>query len=158
MSNNCFELRQQDIVRVEIYTASQCGINIPTSVVLQSLAERGSFTGTPKLTLAVTDTADVLLNAIPQLKVSNSRGKRGNTYKYDLQMELLCPRQQAETTVDALAADNFHVVVERASGARELIYSLQGASLLDIDQTHAQNNAIKLKATIQSMSHLIKLT
>ena len=66
-NQECKELIFDDIVRVEIYLASECNITLPSTIVLQSLIETENLLGTPLFVAAVTGSDAVMLSEAPSL-------------------------------------------------------------------------------------------
>ena len=71
--NLCLELRQDDIVRVDVYLASQCSMPVPAQVNSVQFINSNLFTGDPVLTLTLPLGDDVPMRDVPTLKVQNAR-------------------------------------------------------------------------------------
>lgn len=161
IENSCLEIRQEDIVRIDLYLPSECIISVPPSVVLQSLTKNAVLLGTPALSLALSlaaDSLEVQMTDAPSLKVSNARQQAGNIYTHDLQIPLQTERRNAESAVDALHGKDFNAVLTRADGSRDVVYALPNASAIDIDESQSTTSNITLKVKMLSMSHTIRLT
>lgn len=157
-NQECKELIFDDIVRVEIYLASECNITLPPTIVLQSLSETANLLGTPLFVAAFTGSDAVMLSEAPSLKVKNGLQTAGNVYSHDLSVPVMVERQQAESLVEQLLGKNFIVAYTRADGSRDLSLPLPDACSCSIDESHSTAVTTTLKAKIRSMSNLIKLT
>lgn len=157
---NCRESRLDDIVRIDIYPASQCSIPVPPTISIQSLVENNFFSGTPALSVAlsVSEETEGEMTDSPTLKVSTGRQQAGTVYKHDLQIPLKNDKTLAERAVDALQGHDFHCVYTHADGARDMSYALPNASTIDIDEQLSSNSSVIVKVKVASMSHPVILT
>lgn len=157
---NCRESRLDDIVRIDIYPASQCSIPVPPNITIQSLVENNFFSGTPALSVAlsVADDNEAELSDNPNLKVTTARQQAGTVYKHDLQIPMKNGKTLAERAVDALQGHDFHCVYTHADGTRDLSYALPNSSTTDLDEQLSANSSVLLKVKVLSMSHPITLT
>ena len=155
--NLCLELRQDDIVRVDVYLASQCSMPVPAQVNSVQFINSNLFTGDPVLTLTLPLGDDTPMQDVPTLKVQNARQASGNVYTHDLQAAVQLARQQVESAIEALNGKDFYVVYTRNNGAKDLSYALPNASMATIDETQSNNSVTTLKIKLQSMSALIRL-
>jgi hypothetical protein len=155
--NLCLELRQDDIVRVDVYLASQCSMPVPAQVNSVQFINSNLFTGDPVLTLTLPLGDDTPMQDVPTLKVQNARQASGNVYTHDLQAAVQLARQQVESAIEVLNGKDFNVVYTRNNGAKDLSYALPNASMATIDETQSNNSVTTLKIKLQSMSALIRL-
>lgn len=159
MTDNCTELRLDDLVRIDLLMADECTIPIPPTVTLHSLTASTLTLPTPVLSAAYTINSDdeAKLTDTPELKVSNARQASGNVYTHELTLPLLLERRKAEKAVDTLLGTDFHVLLTRADGSQDLSYCVPNGATLDLDETTSSNSSVKLTAKLLSMSHLIRL-
>ncbi len=156
-NNQCNEVISDEIVRVEIYLASQVNFTLPTTVPFQSINLTANLFGTAAFVAALSDADAVALDDSPTLKIKNARQEAGNVYVHDLQVPVLVERAAAESLVNTLKGEDFHVVYTRADGSRDMSMTLPNAASCDIEESHSSSAKTTLKIKIRSMSNLIKL-
>jgi hypothetical protein len=81
----------------------------------------------------------------------------GIVINHDLQVPVTAGFETTRTAVQGLQTRHFHVVLTTDDGTRYLLYSLPGSSLLLLDEQEVNQKAT-VKITLQSMSHVIRLT
>lgn len=155
--NYCLELRGEDIVRVDVYLASQCSIPVPPQVNCLQLINSNLFSGNPVISLTLALGDDTPMQDVPSLKVQNAVQMAGNVYTHDFQGAVQLARTKVEAAVEALAGQDFHAVYTRNNGTKDFSYSLPNASKATIDETNSTNTVTNLKIKLQSMSALIRL-
>ena len=130
MIQNCNEQLLDDVVRVDLVLASECKIGIPFQI-------------------AKTD--------MPGTRVVNGSPVDGIVVTHDLQVPVTAGFEATKTAVRGLQMRHFHVVLTTQDGVRYLLYSLPNTSLLLLDEQDV-NRTATVKVTLQSMSHVIRLT
>lgn len=166
MIQNCNEQLLDDVVRVDLVLASECKIDIPFQIALTEMAGTkvvgGSPTdiiGAPGLSLAynVQDGDDGEIDSAPVLKQTDKQVAAGIVVTHDLQVPVTAGFEATKTAVRGLQMRHFHVVLTTQDGVRYLLYSLPNTSLLLLDEQDV-NRTATVKVTLQSMSHVIRLT
>lgn len=166
MIQNCNEQLLDDVVRVDLVLASECKIDIPFQIALTEMAGTkvvgGSATdiiGAPGLSLAynVQDGDDGEIDSAPVLKQTDKQVAAGIVVTHDLQVPVTAGFEATKTAVRGLQMRHFHVVLTTQDGVRYLLYSLPNTSLLLLDEQDV-NRTATVKVTLQSMSHVIRLT
>jgi len=166
MIQNCNEQILDDVVRVDVVLASLCDLEVPfrvsvtemsgTKVVSGQTVDR---IGTPGLSLAynVQDGDDGEIENAPSLKQSEKQQAVGIVVSHDLQVPVTAGFEATKEAVRGLQTRHFHVVLTTADGTRYLLYSRPCTSLLLLDEQDV-NQQVTVKVTLQSMSHVIRLT
>ena len=156
MIQNCNEQLLDDVVRVDLVLASECKIGIPFQIAKTDMpgtrVVNGSpvdIIGAPGLSLAynVQDGDDGEIDSAPYLKQTD----------HDLQVPVTAGFEATRIAVEGLQTRHFHVVLTTDDGVRYLLYSLPNTSLLLLDEQDV-NRTATVKVTLQSMSHVIRLT
>lgn len=153
-NNECVETILDDIVRVDIYKASQSNVGVPRSIILHEVSLDAPFTGDPSLTLALNGDG-MRMQSVPTLKVSNGRQQSGNIYTHDLQANTNLSRKDILPVVDALQGVDCHILYTHVDGSRSLTYSLPNAFTIDVDESLNGNTTVTVKVKALSMSGLI---
>lgn len=166
MIQNCNEQLLDDVVRVDLVLASECKIDIPFQIALTEMAGTrvigGSavdIIGAPGLSLAynVQDGDDGEIDSAPVLKQTDKQVAAGIVVTHDLQVPVTAGFEATRIAVEGLQMRHFHVVLTTQDGVRYLLYSLPNTSLLLLDEQDV-NRTATVKVTLQSMSHVIRLT
>lgn len=166
MIQNCNEQLLDDVVRVDLVLASECKIGIPFQIAKTDMpgtrVVNGSpvdIIGAPGLSLAynVQDGDDGEIDSAPVLKQTDKQVAAGIVVTHDLQVPVTAGFEATKTAVRGLQMRHFHVVLTTQDGVRYLLYSLPNTSLLLLDEQDV-NRTATVKVTLQSMSHVIRLT
>ena len=166
MIQNCNEQLLDDVVRVDLVLASECKIDIPFQIAKTDMpgtrVVNGSpvdIIGAPGLSLAynVQDGDDGEIDSAPVLKQTDKQVAAGIVVTHDLQVPVTAGFEATKTAVRGLQMRHFHVVLTTQDGVRYLLYSLPNTSLLLLDEQDV-NRTATVKVTLQSMSHVIRLT
>ena len=166
MIQNCNDQTLDDVVRVDVVLASLCDFPIPFKVKLTEMAgtkvvdgQTVDRIGTPGLSLAysVQDGDDGEMDSAPSLKQTEKIQALGIVVSHDLQVPVTAGFEATKIAVGGLQTRHFHVVLTTDDGTRYLLYSLPGSSLLLFDEQDVNQKAT-VKQTLQSMSHVIRLT
>ena len=166
MIQNCNEQLLDDVVRVDLVLASECKIDIPFQIAKTDMpgtrVVNGSpvdIIGAPGLSLAynVEDGDDGEIDSAPVLKQTDKQVAAGIVVTHDLQVPVTAGFEATKTAVIGLQMRHFHVVLTTQDGVRYLLYSLPNTSLLLLDEQDV-NRTATVKVTLQSMSHVIRLT
>ena len=151
----CRESFLEDIVKVELYSVSECSIPIPFGIPLTEIV--GATFNIPAISIDLPGENDVQAQEVPTLKIANGRSLSGHIYTHDLQVAVNGGYIAVNDVIRKLQGVDFHIVYTLADETRWLSYSLPNTSLCDIDDTHAATRACMLKVKLQSMSNLISL-
>lgn len=166
MIQNCNEQLLDDVVRVDLVLASECKIGIPFQIAKTDMpgtrVVNGSpvdIIGAPGLSLAynVQDGDDGEIDSAPYLKQTEKQQAAGIVVTHDLQVPVTAGFEATRIAVEGLQTRHFHVVLTTDDGVRYLLYSLPQSSLLLLDEQDVNQKAT-VKVTLQSMSHVIRLT
>lgn len=166
MIQNCNEQLLDDVVRVDLVLASECKIDIPFQIAKTDMpgtrVVNGSpvdIIGAPGLSLAynVQDGDDGEMDSAPVLKQTDKQVAAGIVVTHDLQVPVTAGFEATRIAVEGLQMRHFHVVLTTQDGVRYLLYSLPNTSLLLLDEQDV-NRTATVKVTLQSMSHVIRLT
>lgn len=166
MIQNCNEQLLDDVVRVDLVLASECKIDIPFQIALTEMAGTKVVGGSPTdiigatgLSLAynVQDGDDGEIDSAPVLKQTDKQVAAGIVVTHDLQVPVTAGFEATRIAVEGLQTRHFHVVLTTQDGVRYLLYSLPNTSLLLLDEQDV-NRTATVKVTLQSMSHVIRLT
>ena len=166
MIQNCNEQLLDDVVRVDLVLASECKIGIPFQIAKTDMpgtrVVNGSpvdIIGAPGLSLAynVQDGDDGEIDSAPVLKQTDKQVAAGIVVTHDLQVPVTAGFEATRIAVEGLQTRHFHVVLTTDDGVRYLLYSLPQSSLLLLDEQDVNQKAT-VKITLQSMSHVIRLT
>ena len=166
MIQNCNEQLLDDVVRVDLVLASECKIGIPFQIAKTDMpgtrVVNGSpvdIIGAPGLSLAynVQDGDDGEIDSAPVLKQTDKQVAAGIVVTHDLQVPVTAGFEATKTAVRGLQMRHFHVVLTTQDGVRYLLYSLPNTSLLLLDEQDV-NRTATVKVTLQSMSHVVRLT
>lgn len=166
MIQNCSEQLLDDVVRVDVVLASLCDLEVPFQVRCTEMAstktvdgQTVSRIGAPGLSLAynVQDGDDGEIESAPSLKQTDKQVAAGIVVSHDLQVPVTAGFEATRVAVKGLQTRHFHVVLTTQDGTRYLLYSLPSTSLLLLDEQDV-NQRTTVKLTLQSMSHVIRLT
>lgn len=166
MIQNCNEQLLDDVVRVDLVLASECKIDIPFQIAKTDMpgtrVVNGSpvdIIGAPGLSLAynVQDGDDGEMDSAPYLKQTEKQQAAGIVVSHDLQVPVTAGFEATRIAVEGLQTRHFHVILTTDDGTRYLLYSLPGSSLLLLDE-QGVNATATVKVTLQSKSHVIRLT
>lgn len=166
MIQNCVEQILDDVVRVDLVLASRCDLEKPFQVSMTEMAgtktEGGQTVdriGAAGLSLAynVQDGDDGEIEDAPSLKQTDKQQAAGIVVSHDLQIPVTAGFEATRIAVNSLQTRHFHVVLTTDDGTRYLLYSLPNTSLLLLEEQEVNQNAI-VRVTLQSMSHVIRLT
>lgn len=166
MIQNCSEQILDDVVRVDVVLASLCDLPVPFKVKLTEMAGTKTVSGqtvdrigAPGLSIAysVQDGDDGEMESAPSLKQTEKQQAMGIVVSHDLQVPVTAGFEATKIAVQGLQTRHFHVVLTTDDGTRYLLYSLPGSSLLLLDEQEVNQKAT-VKLTLQSMSHVVKLT
>ncbi len=158
MENNCLEIRNEDIVRIDVYLSSQCNVSVPPQVNCTQLVKTNLFTGDPVVTLTLNLGDTIPMQDIPTLKIQNAAQQAGNVYNHELQATVPLARQRVESAIEALFGKDFCAVYTRSDGQQDFSYALPNTAKATVDETLSNNSVTLLKIKILSMSALISLT
>lgn len=166
MIQNCNEQLLDDVVRVDLVLASECNLVVPFQVAMTEMD--GSYNdggvmkdriGAAGLSLAydVQDGEEGEIESAPVLKQTEKQQAAGIVVSHDLQVPVTAGFEATRIAVEGLQTRHFHVVLTTADGTRYLLYSLPNTSLLLLSEQDV-NQKSTVKVTLQSMSHVIRLT
>ncbi len=159
MEQNCLEQMLNDVVLVELVPASRCNMMVPSQVHLIEIVEATGMIGTAALTIGMDVTDDVTgeMEDSPQLKQTEKREAAGVIVTHELQTAVIGGFEGVRAAVAALSGEDFNVVLTTDGGGRFMIYGLPNASQVTLTETDVDKTS-SLKVTVESMSHVIKLT
>ena len=166
MIQNCNEQLLDDVVRVDLVLASECKIGIPFQIAKTDMPGTRVVNGSPvdiigapglSLTYNVQDGDDGEIDSAPVLKQTDKQVAAGIVVTHDLQVPVTAGFEATRIAVEGLQTRHFHVVLTTQDGVRYLLYSLPNTSLLLLDEQDV-NRTATVKVTLQSMSHVIRLT
>lgn len=166
MIQNCNEQILDDVVRVDVVLASLCDLPVPFNVRLTEMAstkvvegQTVDRIGAPGLSIAynVQDGDDGEMESAPTLKQTDKQQAAGIVVAHDLQVPVTAGFEATRVAVEGLQTRHFHVVLTTQDGTRYLLYSLPNTSLLLLDEQDLNQKAT-VKLTLQSMSHVVRLT
>lgn len=166
MIENCKEQILDDVVRVDVVLASECDFAVPFQISLTEMSGTKTVDGqvvdrigAPGLSLAynVQDGDDGEIDSAPSLKQTEKQQAMGIVVNHDLQVPITAGFEATRHAVKGLQTRHFHVVLTTQDGMRYLLYSLPNTSLLLLDE-QSINQKTTVKVTLQSVSHVIRLT
>lgn len=166
MIQNCSEQILEDVVRVDLVKASLCDLPIPFNIKVQEMAgtkvvdgQTVDRIGAASLSLAysVQDGDDGEIDSTPVLKQSEKRQTAGIVVTHDLQVPVTAGFQATRTAVAEMQEEDFHVVLTTGEGERYLCYALPNTSQVALDE-QGVNQQMTVKITVQSVSHVVRLT
>jgi len=166
MEQNCLEQVLNDVVRVDLVPASACDLAVPFNVggltettgVKQVEGETVSRIGDALLSLAynVQDGDDGEIESAPTLKQTDKQQAAGIIVTHDLQVPITSGFQATREAVSLLLGIDFHIVLTTSEGTCYLCYGLPNTSSVLLEE-QGIDQSTTVKATLQSMSHVIKL-
>lgn len=166
MIENCKEQILDDVVRVDVVLASECDFAVPFQISLTEMAGTKTVDGQTidrvgaaglSLAYSVQDGDDGEMDSAPTLKQTEKQQAMGIVVNHDLQVPITSGFEATRHAVKGLQTRHFHVVLTTQEGVRYLLYSLPNTSLLLLDE-QSVNQKTTVKVTLQSMSHVIRLT
>ena len=170
MIQNCSEQILDDVVRIDLVLAASCHFAVPFQVSRVEMAVANLSEWTPQSTnhavigqallsvaYNVQDGDDGEMDSAPSLQQTEKQQAMGVVVSHDLQVPVTAGFEATRTAVEGLQTRHFHVVLTTDDGTRYLLYSLPGTSLLLLDEQNVNQQAT-VKVTLQSMSHVIRLT
>ena len=159
----------QDVVRIDFMPTVALKIAIPfkvpdvtSSVVTMSdntaLTDEKLFAAS---LLSLNLSGDGHTDAIPMdnstHKVTEQRSMAGIVRTHTLQIPIEVGSQTVREKEPALHAADFHIVLTTCDGTRYLAYGLLGTCQFAIDDQMGQEAQMTVRASVQSMSGLIKI-
>lgn len=166
MIQNCSEQILDEVVKVEMVLAAECDLPIPFQVPTTDMAGTKMVDGdivdrigTPALSIAcnVGDGDEGEMDNAPTLKMTEKQQAAGIVVTHDLQVTVNDGFEEVRNAVMGLQTRNFHVVLHSRDGIRYLLYSLPNTSLLLYNDQNI-NQTATVRVTLQSMSHIVRLT
>ena len=170
MIQNCNEQLLDDVVRIDLVLAASCHFDVPFRVSKVEMAVENLSQWTPQsanhpvigqalLSVAynVQDGDDGEMDSAPSLRQNDKQAADGITVSHDLQIPITAGFEATKIAVLSLQTRNFHAILTTQDGTRYLLYSLPGTSLLLLDEQDVNQKAT-VKVTLQSKSHVIRLT
>ena len=170
MIQNCNEQLLDDVVRIDLVLAASCHFAVPFQKQLTEMAVENLGEWTPQSTnhpvigqallsvaYNVQDGDDGEMESTPSLKQTEKQQAMGVVVSHDLQVPVAAGFEATRTAVQALQTRHFHVILTTQDGTHYLLYSLPGTSLLLLDEQDVNQKAT-VKVTLQSKSHVIRLT
>lgn len=170
MIQTCNEQILDDVIRIDLVQAASCHFSIPFQISQTEMAVANLSQWTPqstnhavigqaKLSLAfiVQDGDDGEMDSAPSLKQTEKQQAAGIVVSHDLQVPVTAGFEATRVAVQSLQTRHFHVILTTQDGTRYLLYSLPQSSLLLLDEQDVNQKAT-VKITLQSMSHVIRLT
>lgn len=160
MEQNCLEQMLNDVVQVDLVPASVCMMSVPSQVAgMVTMTEAQGMIGAAALTVAMDASGDVTgeMEDGPQLKQQEKREAAGTVVTHELQIAVTGGFEGIRTAVSSLSGVDFNVVMTTDGGERYLLYGLPNASEVLLTETDV-NKTSTLKVTMESMSHVIRLT
>ena len=166
----CNEQFLDNVVRVDVVLASSCHFVTPFKIKMTEMVVENLNQWTPQtsghpvigqalLSVAynVQDGDDGEMESAPSLKQSEKQQAMGVVVSHDLQVPVTAGFEATRIAVEGLQTRHFHVILTTDDGTRYLLYSLPGSSLLLLDEQDV-NTSATVKVTLQSASHVIRLT
>lgn len=170
MIQNCNEQLLDDVVRIDLVLAASCHFAVPFQVSLTEMAVANLSEWTPQSTnhpvigqallsvaYNVQDGDDGEMDSAPSLKQSDKQATSGIVVNHDMQIPITAGFEATKIAVQGLQTRHFHAILTTQDGTRYLLYSLPGTSLLLLDEQDVNQKAT-VKVTLQSKSHVIRLT
>ena len=167
MIQDCNEQILNDVVRVDLVPAELCDLAVPFQVSglteMSGTKNQGgqqvSRIGAAALSLAysVTDGDDGEIDSAPTLKQSEKRQAAGIVVSHDLQVPVTAGFEATRIAVNALNTKDFHALLTTDDGTKYLCYALPNTSSVLLDEQGIDSQST-VKVTLQSMSHVIRLT
>lgn len=170
MIQNCSDQLLDDVVRVDVVLAASCHFAVPFQVSRVEMAVENLGQWTPQSTnhpvigqallsvaYNVQDGDDGEIESAPSLKQTDKQVAAGIMVSHDLQVPVTAGFEATKIAVKGLQTRHFHVILTTQDGTRYLLYSLPGTSLLLLEEQDV-NQRTTVKVTLQSMSHVIRLT
>ncbi len=167
MEQNCVEQVMNDVVRVALVRASVCDLPVPfqvpgivdmagTKVVGGQTVDRiGSAVLSVAMTAGASDDGEI--DETATLRQTEKNQQAGKVITHDLQVVVTAGHEAVRTAVNALTGRYFHAVLTTQDGSRYLLYALPNTSVATLDEQDV-NKTSTLKVSIQSMSHVIRLS
>lgn len=160
MEQNCKEQILDDIVQVDIVAASKCLFVIPFQTAgIITMRENDKTIGPADISILynVQNDGEWEMDSAPLLKQSEKRSAAGIIVSHDLQVPILSGFESMREATNALHTKDFHVVMTTQEGVRYLLYSLPNSCEILFDEQDV-NQSSTIKVSLQSMSHIIRLT
>ena len=164
----CQELMMADVVRVDFIPKEGTTVPVPFSIPDQSQM-KGAYP-TPQnppegsvrfaaalLTLGVTyyNNIDAVFKSGGSLKVTSARDAAGIIRTHTLQMPVDRGFQSIRAVLQGI---DFYMVLTTYSGAQYFIYTLPNTSQFSLEEQMGESGTLTVKATVKSMSGVIRLT
>lgn len=166
MMDVCREQILDDVVRVDLVLASECEFPVPVQVATTTMAgtmvvggETVDRVGAAGLSVAymVQDGDDGEMDSAPVLKQTERSESAGVMVTHDLQVPVSAGFEATRTAVRGMQGRDFHAVLTTMDGSRYLLYAVPNGSQVLLDEQDVNQKAT-VKVTLQSMSHVIRLT
>ena len=152
----CQELFLDDVVRIDVYRASDVSCLLPALVNLQSIATTSvQLLADPILSLALDDSfedATALLKASPTVKSGPSRAAQGMVYSHEVTATAEIGIADLTAAIDRLYAQDYYIIYTRASGDKHFGFALPQTCTHNLDVSDGSGHTASLKLKYSSMS------
>ena len=165
----CQELLMQDVVRIDIMPTTELKVSIPLNVpnitsATVTMSDDSALTDAKLFAASLlslgTDggnLADAEIGDGVSHKTTEKREAAGVVRTHTLQVPIEFGFQTIKDKEQSLQEIQFHIVLTTCNGERYLSYSLPESCQFDIDGQMGQTAKMSVRATLQSMSGLIKI-
>lgn len=166
----CREIFEDDVIRVDLIPADETVIPVPFAVPAISQL-RGHYPnpsvlpsgyidfGQALLTVAINNGDDV--DAIVKSgthKATVGREPGGVVHTHVAQLNIQHGFQNVRNKAQQLQEEDFHILLTTADGTQYLAYALPNSCQMAIEEGAGDGLAITVKATLKSLSTLIRLS
>ena len=162
MSDNCKELILDDIASVSFYKSKECVFPVPFNVpMLREMM--GAVLGRPVFHMGYSSSAGVdslmyaLFDTPPTIKRTEKNEQVGQIMIFDVSISVFFGFQEVRKAEQALAGEDFILIINTYAGNRYLVYSLPNASSFSVDEQMSEVTTQTIKAQIKSLSGFIQL-
>ena len=155
----CQELLMTDVVRIDFVKRSAWSLPVPFNVADQSQMTVTDYAASALLlVIDYRGDGDAIMSESPSHRVTEAREVAGIIKTHTLQIPIDNGFQAIRSKKAALLQDDFYIVLYTVDGTRFLAYTMPNTSQFAIDEQMGSSATMTVKATVKSMSGMIKLT
>lgn len=168
-TEQCQELIEREIVRVDIMPTTALKVSIPFNVqnitnAVVTMADDSELTDAKlfidsllSLKMADDGTVDAEMQDGVSYKMTEKRDIAGMVRTHTLQIPIESGFDVIRVKEAALQHAEFYVVLTTGDGSRYLLYSVPNTSQFSVEEQIAQNVTMSVKVSLQSMSDIIRI-
>lgn len=157
-NDDCLELVLDDLVKVEFYPLSACTIPVPLTLHDVASISGIAATGSPLLTLTMSDDGDGVMDAVPTLQIKDSDTIAGRTRQHTLQCIVNQGHKAVRQKAVSCANTDIVALLTFADDSQRTIIPLPNTSNFTVTEaTGSSAHTSTVAFVVQSASPLVEI-